>query len=259
MRLGPHIAHTPATVTRTTAEPGRRRRTGRYPGHRRPPQAPPSAVSAARAGSALRARGCLCFLFINIPWKCEAPHTAHRTSTAHRSTAHRAPTADSTHSTHGRRNLPRTQRHTRSVAPLPQVGRTSPPSRCGALHCAHLCCTHPLLRTRWSTKKPVSPPCEHFAELSSVRLPSPGVPCMRPVPHRLRLRRADAIIPRRCDARICGRSLIRYMLRAGTCQLRTQVPAQNFTDVRLRGTKPWSHHRHRLLWSCRPWRRPSRA
>ena len=112
---------------------------------------------------------------------------------------------------------------------------------------------------RCAMNKPVSPPCEHFAELSSVRLPSPGGPCMRPVPHRLRLRHADAIIPRRCDAMICGRSLIRYMLRAGTCQLRTQVPAQNFTEVRLRGTKPWSHHRHRLLWSCRPWRRPSRA
>jgi len=112
---------------------------------------------------------------------------------------------------------------------------------------------------RCAMNKPVSPPCEHFAELSSVRLPSPGVPCMRPVPHRLRLRRADAIIPCRCDAMICGRSLIRYMLRAGTCQLRTQVPDQNFTDVRLHGTKPWSHHRHRLLWSCRPWRRPSRA
>ena len=176
---------------------------------------------------------------------------------------------------------------TRATAPVPYQSRTAPctaPTHVGALYgvvVLHTCvapiwyrsgrfqtclampeAVHagvPSLGTRPTTlvyrcamNKPVSPPCEHFAELSSVRQPSPGGPCMRPVPHRLRLRHADAIIPRRCDAMICGRSLIRYMLRAGTCQLRTQVPAQNFTDVRLRGTKPWSHHRHRLLWSCRP-------
>jgi len=69
-----------------------------------------------------------------------APHTAH---------------PQTAHSTR-RRNLPCTQRHT--------------------FHCTHICCTHPLLCTRWSTNKPVSAPCEHCAELSSVRLPSPGVP-----------------------------------------------------------------------------------
>ena len=96
----------------------------------------------------------------DAPRRCEAHHTAHR------STAHRTPTDSTQHTT--TKSTVHTKTHL-SVAPVPH-------SRCGALHCTHMCCTHPLLCTRWSTNKPVSAPCEHCAELSSVRLPSPGVP-----------------------------------------------------------------------------------